>query len=128
MSLTFKDVYQSKKPCESKMEALQPIFTFRLKEGTITRYSCNLCPKDTRIALIRNDALEKHLQSRHSKDDCDQYDEILKKNKSLRMLPPPASKPRTLFDDIWLDKNLSFQMRYWHIHSCAKKYRKLVCM
>jgi hypothetical protein len=98
MSLTFKDVYQSKKPCESKMEALQPIFTFRLKEGAISRYSCNLCPKDTRIALIRNDALEKHLQSKHSKDDCDQYDEILKKNKTI--LPSPASKPRTLFDDI----------------------------
>ena len=118
MSLTFKDVYQSKKPCESKMEvlqpifskkpceskmeALQPIFTFRLKEGTISRYSCNLCPKDTRIALIRNDALEKHLQSKHSKDDCDQYDEILKKNKSQGILPPPALKPRTLFDDIWI--------------------------
>ena len=98
MSLTFKDVYQSKKPCESKMEALQPIFTFRLKEGAISRYSCNLCPKDTRIALIRNDALKKHLQSKHRKDDCDQYDEILKKNKSI--LPSPASKPRTLFDDI----------------------------
>ena len=118
MSLTFKNVYQSKKPCESKMvalqptlstkpceskmEALQPIFSFRLKEGTISRYSCNLCPKDTRIALIRNDALEKHLQSKHSKDDCDQYAEILKKNMSQGVLPPPASKSRTLFDDTYI--------------------------
>ena len=100
----------STKPCESKMEALQPIFTFRLKEGTVSRYSCNLCPKDTRIALIRNDALDKHLQSKHSKDDCDQYDEILKRNKSQGILPPPASKSRTLFDDIWLDKKESFEL------------------
>ena len=95
------------------MEALQPIFTFRLKEGTISRYSCNLCPKDTRIALIRNDALEKHLQSKHSKDDCDQYDEILKKNKSQGILPPPALKPRTLFDDIWIVQQIHICLNSW---------------
>ena len=39
-----------------------------------------------------NFALKRNLQSKHSKDDCNQFDKILKKNKSFGIISTSASK------------------------------------
>ena len=76
----------------------EPIFTFKSQEKTKVRYKCNLCAKDTVISAqtSSNYALKRHLQSKHSKEDCNQFDKILKKNKSFGIISTVASKQNDL--------------------------------
>jgi hypothetical protein len=83
---------------KDKLKQFEPIFTFYSKEKTKVRYKCNLCAKDTVISsqTSSNYALKRHLQSKHSKDDCNQFDKILKKNKSFGIISTSASKQNDL--------------------------------
>ena len=95
MSPTFESCILNSEQ-EKLFSHLEPIFTFQSTEKTKVRYKCN--PKDTVISAqtSSNFALKRHLQSKHSKDDCNQFDKILKKNKSFGIISTSASKQNDL--------------------------------
>ena len=66
------------------MTSFEPIYTFLTKDGSKLKYKCNLCPGQKLISAqtTSNYGLTRHLKSSHSKEEQDQFEEVLKRSKS----------------------------------------------
>ena len=66
------------------MTSFEPVYTFLTKDGNKLKYKCNLCPGQKLISAqtTSNYGLTRHLKSSHSKEEQDQFEEVLKRSKS----------------------------------------------
>ena len=96
-----KNFYESLK----KFVSLEPVFTFKedWQFGKVV-YQCNLCPERCSLNSLTTSSfhLEQHLELKHSKNDQNNFDEILKKVSELN---DKNMAPTEIFDNTGDDKS-----------------------
>ena len=106
-----------------KVMSLEPIFTFKedWQFGKVV-YQCNLCPERCSLNSLTTSSfhLEQHLELKHSKDDQNNFDEILKKISELNdksMAPTEFLETTKVDKSNEIDSQTSKNSLIWYVHS-----------